>query len=115
MTKLLKFDLPSEFNDEDIEDYFRENVDDLRPAMDLDVGQGADHRIQIDDVEIENVELESDSIFIEFIVEFSAYYGCDDANFSDDDQRAVTGKRIGNTFIFEEHVYPERPSPSDEL
>lgn len=115
VTKHLEIELSLDMDDGDIHQHFLENVDDLHPAMDLDVGQDADNRIQIDEIAIEAIECEKNSIFIKYIVEYSAYYGCDDANFSDYDQRAITGKRVGNTFVFEEHVYPERLTLADEL
>ena len=115
MPKKVKIELPVDFDDDDVKAYFCANVEDLHPAMDLDVGQSEDSRLEVDDIDIEEIELDATSIHIEYTVEFSAYYGCDDANFSDIDHRVVEGVRVGNSFIFDEHVYPEPRNTVDEF
>lgn len=115
MPKQLKIELPSYYNDDEVKEYFRSNVEDLYSAMDLEIGQDEDSRLQIDEIEIEDIELSADCIFINYSIEFSAYYGCDDANFADSDHRTFGGTRVGSTFTFDEHVYPERRSTIDEF
>lgn len=115
MRKQFKIELPHHFDDDEVKEYLRANVSDLHLAMDLEVGQANDSRLRVDEIEVEEIELSADSIHIDYTVEFSAYYGCDDANFSDIDHRALGGTRVGNTFIFDEHVYPEPRSTVDEF
>ncbi|MDY4297023.1 MULTISPECIES: hypothetical protein [unclassified Xanthomonas] len=107
--------LPDDLSDEEIRDYFLGNIDEYHDALDLDVGQTSDNRVQIDDIDIDKVDLTSYSISIDFTVQYSAYYGCDDANFADEDQRNLHGSRTGNTFTFDRFEMPEQRYPDDEL
>lgn len=115
MSKHVTVVVPAEYIDDDeISDYLMGREEELYPAFDLDVGQTNDNRLQIDDVIITRVELSKDSVLIEFTVEYSAYYGCSDANFGDMEERALEGKRAGNIFTFEAFEYPEPRDTVDE-
>ncbi|MEB1262535.1 MULTISPECIES: hypothetical protein [Xanthomonas] len=107
--------LPDDLGDEGIRSHFLGNIDEYHNALDLDVGQTSDNRVQIDEIDIDKVDLTSDSISIDFTVHYSAYYGCDDANFADEDQRNLYGSRTGNTFTFDRFEMPEQRYPDDEL
>ncbi|AKH38233.1 hypothetical protein BCL69_10555 [Nitrosomonas communis] len=112
ITKQLKIDIPHELDEDEIEGYFHDNVEDLYSALDLEL---PDDRAQVDDVQITEFELTDDSVHIEYNVEFSAYYGCDDANYADSDQRSVSGRRDGSTLIFDIFVPPPRRDTVDEF
>lgn len=94
VSKQLRMELPADYNDEDAASSIEGNTEDLSDALDLDVGQDADRRLQVDDIHVEEIELTPDAVQIEYVVEYSAYYGCD-ANFADEDCRGVTGRREG--------------------
>lgn len=84
----------------------------FRAALDLDL---EDDRAVVDDVKIESVEAHGDGIGVSYIVSISAYYGCSDQDYADDDHRFVDGVRDGDVWVFKRHVPPERLSPKDEL
>lgn len=84
----------------------------FRDALDLDL---EDERAVVDAVKIESVDAHGDDILVNYIVSLSAYYGCEDQNYADDDHRAVEGTRNGNVWVFERHVSPEPLAPNEEL
>jgi len=111
-SKTLLFEVPDYLEEDEIEQYFRDNVDELMPAFDLELD---DDRAQVDEVSIENLELSKDRVDIEYLVEYSAYYGCRDMNYADEDQRVVSGIRDGRRFEFEIFVPPPRRSTYEEF
>lgn len=112
MEKVLKISVPDYLDDDQIEEYFRENIDELRPALDLEI---QDDRAQVDEIEIEIFQLTEDSLHIEYVVQYSAYYGCKDMDYADEDQRVVSGRRDGNLFEFDVFVPPPRRSTFEEF
>jgi hypothetical protein len=114
MDTQLIIDLPDGLDDEELKDYLMANVEDLYPAMDLEVND-FDDRAQVDDVTITQIDLTSDSINIEYDVEYSAYHGCRDANYADADQREIAGERIGNKFIFDTFSPPPKRTTYEEF
>jgi hypothetical protein len=111
MSKTFIIEVPDYLEEEQIEGYFRDNIDELRPAMDLEL---EDDRAQIDEIEIENFGLSDDSVHIEYGIQHSAYYGCKDMNYADEDQRVVSGRRNGRSFEFDVFVPPPRRSTFEE-
>lgn len=109
MDTFITIEVPSGFDDEAIKNYFTDNIENLYDAMDLEVNN-LDDRAQVDDIQITEIELTSDTIYIEYNVEYSAYHGCRDANYVDDDQRSIEGSRVGNKFVFDRFV--PRPARS---
>lgn len=97
------------------ESFFLDNMEEYRDALDLNLGQISENRVQIEEIEIDEVEPTIDSINIAFTVRYSAHYGCDDANFADEDRRNLYGSRSGNTFTFERFEMPEQRYPDEEL
>jgi hypothetical protein len=106
---------------DDLQDYFSQFVTNdsgdvggsLVAALDLDV---PDDRATVDDVSVEDVELHEDgSVTVHYTVQYSAYHGCRDMNYADDDLRAVTGVRDGGDWVFTVYVSPERLAPNEEL
>lgn len=115
MSKLVTVVVPKEFtDDEEIIDYLMDRGDELYPALDLDVGQAEDNRIIVDEVSIDRIYLTRDSVSIQYTVNWSAYFGCDDANGAGEEELEISGRRVGNTFTFDEFVYPEPRSTFDE-
>ena len=112
MAKVLKISVPDYFDDDQIEEYFRENIDELRSALDLEI---QDDRAQVDEIEIEIFQLTEDSLHIEYVVQYSAYYGCKDMDYADEDQRVVSGRREGSLFEFDVFVPPPRRSTFEEF
>ncbi|MDO8887013.1 MAG: hypothetical protein Q7V16_00355 [Hydrogenophaga sp.] len=79
----------------------------------LDTFHG-DYRAVLDDVWIEGVQVEGDVVHVNFVTSHSAYYGCEDANWAEDDHRSVTGKRVVDEWVFDVFVAPERTPPDLE-
>lgn len=114
MENFITIEVANGFDDEAIKDYFTNNIDDLYDAMDLGVNHH-DDRAQVDDIQITEINLTSDTIYIEYSIEYSAYHGCRDAIYVDEDQRSIEGSRIGNKFIFDLFVPPPARSTHEEF
>ena len=114
METKLTIELPDNLNEEELKDYIRANIEDLYPAMDLEVTD-FDDRSVLDDVTIIEINLGSESICVEFEVEYSAYHGCKDQNYSDSDLREIEGDRIGNILIFEKFTPRPEHTTYDEF
>lgn len=84
----------------------------FRAALDLGL---EDDRAVVDNVKIESVEAGGDGIMVSYIVSLSAYYGCEDQNYADDDHRSCEGIRDGDVRVFDRHVRPEPLAPNKEL
>ena len=113
MTKIV-IQLPRNLPDDMVEDFLREKIEDLYPAMDLEV-QDLDDRATLDNVEIEAVTIDGGQVTVDYRVDYSAYYGCRDLNYGDDDDRSIEGRRTGDRIEFDEFVAPERRSTHDEF
>lgn len=74
-----------------------------------------DERAQIDEVEVIEVEQDSDEISVTYEISFSAYYGCQDKNYSDLTQRTIHGRRSGMEWIFHLYVAPQKRSTLNEF
>jgi len=104
MANTFIIEVPGYVEEDEFGSYFRDIIDDLRPAMDLEL---EDDRAQIDEIEIETFALFDDVVHIEYEIRYSAYYGCKDMDYANEDQRVVSGQRTGRSFEFEVFV----PSP----
>lgn len=89
-----------------------EQEGDLVPALDLDL-EG--DREQLDDVTLEDVEVDEGGVHVHYVVHYSAYLGCRDANYADVDHRTVYGSRSGDCWEFSEYVSPPKRYPNEEL
>jgi len=114
MDTFIIIEAPSGVNDEEIKNFLTDNIESLYDAMDIQVNH-LDDRAQVDDIQITEIELTSDTIHIEYCVEYSAFHGCRDANYVDEDQRSVEGSRNGNKFIFEKFIPPPARSTHEEF
>jgi hypothetical protein len=114
MDEFVIVELPDHLNDDEIKEYLITNVKDLYQAMDLEVDD-FDDRALLDWVTITQIDLTSDSIHIEFDVEYSAYHGCKDQNYSDSDARAIAGERKGKKLIFDKYIAPPKRTTYDEF
>jgi hypothetical protein len=112
--KKVVVELPKNFPDASIEDFLREHVEDLYAAMDLEV-QDLDDRATLDNVEIDDVTVQDGIVTVDYRVEYSAYHGCRDMNYDDDDDRCIAGERIGDRIEFDEHVAPPKRSTHEEF
>jgi len=113
--------LPDPNEEVDLKDYFWDFISDdvgdfrgpLTGALDLDVG---DHRSTIDEIEVEDVVLHDDGdVTLHYRVDHSAYYGCADMTSDGQEYRAVTGRRSGETWVFDRYASPEKLAPNEEL
>jgi hypothetical protein len=100
--------VPEEFDDPESEfnlvEYFQDLVEaDLALALDTDVWE-IDDRAQTYETTIDEVEVRGDDIVVNYSVSFEAYYGCRDQNYSGDDQRHITGTRVGPHWVFVRYV-----------
>ena len=114
MNEFLIVELADYLNDDEIKNYLISNVDELYPAMDLEVDD-SDDRAQLDEVTITQIDLTYDSIQIEFDVEYSAYHGCKDMSYSDSDSRSIAGERKGNKLIFKKFIPSPRRTTHEEF
>ena len=89
-------------------------LNDLRPAMDLDVSE-FDSKAQIDSCEIVSVKCTEGSIEICYQLKFSASYTCSDIEFAGTHQRTLRGVREGNFWVFEPPPSVESRSTVDEF
>ena len=114
MDEFVIVELPDYFSDDEIKDYLVSNITDLYEAMDLEVDD-SDDRAQLNEVTVTQITLRPDSIDIEFDVEYSAYYGCKDMDYSDEDSRSIAGYRKGNTFTFDKFIAPPKRTTYEEF
>lgn len=115
MGKEIILELPDDADNEEIESFIRESVDEFRDALDLALEE-FDSRATLDEIIIDDVSIGADTIGIVFRVEYSVYYGCRDMDGSDvSDERYVGAERRGRRIVFQEHVYPERPTTYEEF
>jgi len=84
----------------------------LLPALNLDV---KDERATVYKVAINDVEVTDDGVVIHYSYSYSAYYGCKDMNYADDENGTMRGKKMGDKWVFERHVSPEPRSTLDEF
>ncbi|WP_148211133.1 hypothetical protein [Methylovorus glucosotrophus] len=94
--------------------FFKAKFDELEPALDLSV-EDLDDRACFFEAEIVYVQEDETSVFIQYDVTYTAYYGCRDQDNSGVDERGVTGVRQGNAWIFSVHVPPPPRSTYEEF
>lgn len=104
--------LPKNLDDAGIKDYLEENLDEIWGALDLEL---EDDRADVDEVTVDEIELFEDAVHIHYCVQYSAYYGCKDMNYVDDDVRCVSGARTGLIIVFDTFVPPELRSTYEEF
>ena len=118
MRSKIRLDLPGDWGDEVISSFFKaidfELGHEIEGAMDLDVSD-LDERAWVYEKRIREVELTKDSIFITYELAYDAYHGCRDINYSDTDERHMSGARQGNTFYFDEYIPPPRRTTFEEF
>jgi len=126
MTKplpVIEIDIPTpeEEGDEiDLVDYFSDFICDgmgelggeLLPALNLDT---KDERATVYEVNIEDVEVTDDGVALHYSYSYSAYYGCKNMDYADDENGTVRGKKMGDKWVFARHVSPEPRSTLDEF
>lgn len=85
----------------------------LLDAFDLDVSNS---RAIIDDVEIDMVTVdENGDVEIQYRFTWSAFFGCDGMNKTDQVHGAVTGAKKDGKWLFEPHVRSKSRSTLDEF
>ena len=117
----IEINIPPAEDEIELSDYFLEFIrtDDgelggpLLEAFDLEVSNS---RAQIDDVEIDEVTVDADGdVEIQYTFTWSAHYGCDDMNKTDQSHGAVAGVKKDDRWLFEPHVQSEPRSTLDEF
>lgn len=115
MSELIYIEIPDELREDEWQEHLQERIDEFRVALDLSVGVDPnDHRLAIHGIEIEALEIREDIVFINYVIKWSVYYGCEDKNGGGDEDAYITAQRDGNVLIFKPHVYPEQRSTFDE-
>lgn len=113
--------VPEEDGDEiDLVDYFSNFISndmgelngDLLVALNLDT---KDERAIVYEVRIEDVETSDDGVAIHYSYSYSAYYGCKDMDYADDETGTTLGKKVGGRWVFERYVSPKPPSTFEEF
>jgi hypothetical protein len=115
--------VPEEEGDElDLRSHFQElaNLEegsaDFRSVLDLSPPTPDDSRVTLSSIDVTEVERFDDCVAVSYDVEWSAYYGCSDVDGPlYENGLTVTGFVEGDSWVFRRHVYPERPSPNEEL
>jgi hypothetical protein len=85
-------------------------IDELQAAFDLDLD---DERATLDECRVQKVTLAGCNVKISYWYSYSAYYGCKDMDYANDNDGEVTGRVEGDEWIFEAHV-PEPPRSTFE-
>ena len=119
MTSEIRIPIPQDLEEDALKAYFQQKINSgsgvagkLIAALDLDLD---DDRATVDEVEIEEVACFEDEVVIQYTVNFSAYYGCSDQDYADEDCRTVTGQRYEDCWVFQIHISPEPRSTRDEF
>jgi hypothetical protein len=111
---MLRIRLPSEYDEESLADHLNERIEELYPALDLDVEE-RDMRATLLEVTITSVEIDGSTVTVYYEVEYDAYYGCKDLDSGGSYEEEMTGE-MGNGYIsFSRHISPERLAPNEEL
>jgi len=114
MRNELIVELADDLNDEEIKEYLFENKEILESALDLDL-KDIDDRATLEGWEITNIEIEEDTIWIGYDIEYSAYYGCKDMDHSGIVDREINGSRNPRKLIFEKPITLPSRSTYDEI
>ena len=117
MSKTIAIECPHREDEDEYFDllkYFKDQIEDLKPALDLSV-ESLDERACFIDVEITDVQEDENSVFIQYEATYTAYYGCGDQDHSGKDDRDVTGIRVGDCWEFPVYVPPPRRSTYEEF
>jgi hypothetical protein len=104
--------LPEDTSNESLRSHFQQQLHELKPALDDQV-EDSDPRAVVDNIEIVAVYRTGQDVQIDYIVHFSAYYGCDDRNYVDSDERSVNGI-IGDDWLVLESFVPRLPRDTYE-
>jgi len=91
-----------------------DNISDFCEALDYDVTQ-FDDRAHLDELSISSVEVDGDTVTVQYDVAWSAYYGCSDMNQQDFDDREVFGEKDGDHWVFEVYKAPAKRSTFEEF
>ena len=111
---MVRLKLPFEYDEESLKDHLNEHIEDLYPALDLDVRE-RDMRAELLEVVVASVEIDGDTITVYYEVEYDAYYGCKDMDGGDTYEEVMTGKVVNGHIVFPRHISPERLAPNEEL
>ena len=118
MPDLVRVPIPKSDDPEDRPDlvaYFQDLTDEeFGSVLDLEVEE-LDDRAQVENISVKDVNADGDDVSITYELEFSAYYGCKDMDYSDTDERVVRGWCEGDHWVFSKHVATPRRYPNDEL
>ena len=112
MANKITITLPTHLDDTGIKAYFFDNLENIWGVLDLEL---EDDRAQVDEVVVDEITLFDEEVNIHYCVQYSAYHGCKDINYVDDDLRFVAGTRSGRTFVFDEFLPPEPRSTREEF
>jgi len=112
MNAKVHISVPRDLDEDELLDLFRERIDELQPALDLEL---EDDRANVDEIEILSVTRNESGVEIEYAIQFSAYYGCRDQNYANEDQRSLTGIWQGDGYSFDAFVPPPRRDTVDEF
>ena len=114
MTKKIRIELPDEYDDGEIEEYFFAATEELQSAFDAYSFIPDSDRVQIDEISITEVCISENSINIQYEVDYSAHYGCSNIDFVKTKTCSLTGTRNGNLFLFDEKEPPPKRSTYEE-
>lgn len=115
MSTPIRIEVPEDIHEDDWKEHLQERISEFKSALDLSVGVDPnDPRLNIHEIEIESLEVYEDEIFLNYIVHWSVYYGCEDQNSTGYERYIVSAERAGHVLTFQPYAYPERRSTHDE-
>jgi len=90
------------------------NETEWREALDLEVDY-LDDRATYMWHTVNDVTVENGQVTVYYTVEYDAYYGCRDMDFSDEDERVVVGRVANGAVVFQTYVQPQQMAPDEEF
>lgn len=111
---MVRINIPLEYDENSLTDHLNENIEDLYPALDLDVEE-RDMRANFIEATITSVDIDGDKIIVYYEVDYDAHYGCKDIDGGGTYEDEIVGKIEGGHIIFPRHISPEHLSPDEEL
>jgi hypothetical protein len=100
--------------DREIEEWLLANKEKWSHALDLETHY-IDPRAAHAGDEIEDIDVVAGDITVNYTVSYSIYYGCDDMDVDEDDQRVIGGEYSDGKITFETPPPPEPRYPNEEL
>lgn len=111
---MIRVRLPFEYDGESLKDLLNEHIEDMYPALDLDVTV-RDMRANFLEAEVTWVDIDGNEVDVQYEVTYDAYYGCKDIDSGGTYEEALTGTIANGYVSFDRFISPEPLAPNEEL